>query len=303
MARDKKLREVLDSLSGDPARTLPTPDRELMESVLRRLKIQENRRLAPHEQPAELDAAQEEARMNEEAMQALREKQEHDSEEMLRLQDERERLLEHQRELEERLARLEAASHGGPLSYVDEPETVEFSRVDLDEGEEELLEFQYLGEGERQAPQADAWEEEPAADRGADWGDWPQAEEGASAVSWDDEEEVAWQPEQEDPSTPRPAWEEPGEAAWESETEEPGTAEETPPWSQPASEKAWPQQETPAPQAPGPSPAPTADENLDDLDDRTRAELEELESQLADLEREIEKRGEKDRSESEEDTA
>lgn len=298
MARDKKLREVLDSLSGDPARTLPTPDRELMESVLRRLKIQENRRLAPHEAPPELDAAAQEARMNEEEMRALREKQEHDSEEMQRLQEERERLLEHQRELEERLARLEAASHGGPLSYVDEPETVEFSRVDLEPPEEELLEFEYLGQGERegplQEPQADAWEEEPTPESQTDWGDWPQSDEGA--VSWDDDEaEVAWQSEQE--PTPAPSWKEPGESAWDPEEPEPAQ-DEAPPWSQPATEDALAQEKEHAP----PSPSPTEDP-LENLDDRTRAELEELESQLAELEREIERRGEKDASDPDEENA
>lgn len=336
MARDRKLREVLDTLSGDPARSLPSQDRELMESVLRRLKIQENRRSVPLEEhpgegePSALDEAREEALRNQEALQELRDRQEHDAEEMHRLQEERERLLAHQSELEERLARLEAASHGGPLSYVEEnpePEVVEFSRVDLNNhqnNQEELLEFQSISpeEGSFERPEADAWE--PDEPESIDWSEsgWPDAaqehEEPVDLnVRWDEEgdaqQEPAWDsaPAEEElwPASPveeereteaAQAWQEPDEPGWEpAETE----AEETPPWSEPTVEEAWAGAEDTPESAPQEQTAETPDEGLEDLDDRTRAELEELETQLAQLEREIEKRDQKKQGFDEEEDA
>ncbi len=339
MARDRKLREVLDTLSGDPARSLPSQDRELMESVLRRLKIQESHRSVPlqeppQEEPSPLDAAREEALRNEQALQELRARQEHDSEEMQRLQEERERLLAHQSELEERLARLEAASHGGPLSYVEEnpePEVVEFSRVDLNNhqnNQDELLEFQHMGSGEESfgRPEAGAWEPDETEPT-TDWSesDWPQAphadEEPTDLdVSWDDEGagETAWDTaptkeapwpaspveEEPEPEAAQP-WQEPGEAAWEPAENE---AEETPPWSEPTVEESWADEPDAPPSAPhahaeGAPAQESPDEGLEDLDDRTRAELEELETQLAQLEREIEKRDQKKQALDEEEDA
>lgn len=341
MARDRKLREVLDTLSGDPARSLPSQDRELMESVLRRLKIQENRRAVPLEEqpeqvePSALDEAREEALRNQEALQQLRDRQEHDAEEMHRLQEERERLLAHQSELEERLARLEAASHGGPLSYVEEnpePEVVEFSRVDLNNhqnNQEELLEFQSIspGEGSFERPEADAWE--PDEPERIDWSesDWPEpAQEHEEPVdlnvSWDEEgdaqQEPAWDsaPAEEEPWPASPvegegepeaaqSWQEPDEPSWEPAENE---GEETPPWGEPTVEETWADEPDAPPSAPhdqaeGRPAQETPDEGLEDLDDRTRAELEELETQLAQLEREIEKRDQKKQGLDEEDDA
>lgn len=330
MSRDRKLREVLDTLSGDPARSLPSQDRELMESVLRRLRIQESQRpVPPQEQPpepepSELDEAREEALRNQQALQELRARQEHDAEEMTRLQDERERLLAHQEELEERLARLEAASHGGPLSYVEEnpePETVEFSRVDLNNhqnNQEELLEFQYIGseQGTFERPEAGAWEPDEA--ESPDWNDsdWPEADQEQAqeqappketGVRWDEEnigDEPAWEtaaadeepwpasPAEDPPGEPQAAepWQEPDEPGWEDADHQ---AEETPAWSEPTVEESWAEHEDAPPSAPQEQAPGTPDEGLEELDERTRAELEELEAQLADLEREIEKRDQK----------
>jgi hypothetical protein len=321
MARDNKLREVLDSLSGDPARSLPAQDRELMESVLRRLKIQENRRLAEQEDgpgptPEELEHQE---------LEALRQRQAHDSQEMMRLQEERERLLAHQQELEDRLARLEAASHGGTLSYIEEEndETVEFSRVDLPQEEEEMLEFNYLGSqaGQLEPPTEDVWDREPGQAEEPQWEDWPDHDQtpetgetenwpetpqqepwqspqanGGTDIAWDDES-TPWPDEETEPAA---QWDEPQQTAesteWDTvdpaETPEAAT-EDAPPWSESDQETPWPDQGDDAQEwdtSDSPESADPQSDVLEGLDDRTRAELAELENQLAELEQEIEKR-------------
>jgi hypothetical protein len=267
MSNPGKLREVLDSLSEEPARSLPRHDRELMESVLRRLKIQEARRPRPYETrvkqetQSDLDVARH--RLEElEAMKALHGQ---DQEELRRIQAERDALLEQQRELEERLARLEASSHGGPLSYVEQDEIVEFARVDLNDN---ILEFQYLGSDNDAgfaAPDAEAWEESPA--QGVDW-DQPAWDEDNAQVDWDDSEEptrAAWQGGPQDP------WAEPPAGA--------AGAEETARWEEPTPDDPFTDADDPA--------AAWQSDASEAFDEKTHDELADLERQLAELEREI----------------
>jgi hypothetical protein len=278
MPLDPKLRDVLDFLPCEPCLERPSPDQEILCSICHRL----NRTVAlkcqvslvqPVAAPsaAEIEAARHEAREKQDEFEALQARSEADTETLERIRSERDELLARQHELEERLARLEAQSHGSQLTYVDEgpveePEAVvEFARVDLG-GEEELMEFQSL-RSERSgftAPDADAWQDEthePAWEQGASWDDddpWQATanEEGPDEVSWDEPERYG----------------EHDEAPWE--TVEPATD-----W---AGEEAEEEGRRHADTEPQPEDS--------DLDEKTRADLSELEAQLEELERELAKR-------------
>lgn len=309
MPLDPKLRDVLDFLPCEPCLERPSPDQEVLCSICHRLNrtvalkcqvsLVSPETAAPSE--AELEAAREEARQKQEEFEALRAQQEADEGALERLQAERDELLARQRELEDRLAALEAQSHGGKLTFVEEEpaavdEVVEFARVDLGsprdlgEEDEDIMEFESMGStgsafGE---PEEDAWDE-TAWDEPAEW----ETPAPATGPSWEeDEAETAWEEGSAThpaDGTERVAWDE-GEALPYGEEEEAPweTVDEPTDWSGAhAEQEGRAHAETPTP------------EDHPELDEQTREDLSELEAQLQELERELAKK----KAESEEDEA
>jgi len=282
MPLDPKLRDVLDFLPCEPCLERPSPDQEVLCSICHRL----NRTVALKCQVSlvapsdvgptaqEVADARAEAADKQAEFEALRARQEADEDTLARIKAERDELRERQRELEERLTRLEAQSHGGHLSFVDEPATqdvdeiVEFSRVDLaprravGDEDHDLMEFESTGPAPGFAhPDPQAWEEGRQWEE-SDWEDDAWAEPGddaAEAVSWDDT-----------PAAAEPAYGEDEEAPWEE-------VRPAPSWRGDA-------------EAEGRAHAETADIPDEDLDERTRADLSELEAQLEQLERDLAKK-------------